>query len=71
MNWLKWYDNIIDIVLSIPRHLRSPKSEFGWKSYDQNTNHCAANLSPYGPYKNSYDPYAPYPKIQTELTTAV
>jgi hypothetical protein len=60
MHWLRLYDNHVYIVLNFPTHLRSFKSEFGWTSYDQNINHCAADPSPYGSYENPYDPYAPY-----------
>jgi hypothetical protein len=56
MDWLIWYDNLVEIVLIFPTYLRSPKSEFRWRIYDQNTNHCAADLSPYGSYGNAYDP---------------
>jgi hypothetical protein len=71
MNWLTWYDNLVEIVLRFPTHLRLSKSEFGWKNYNKNINYCAADPSPYGSYGNPYDPYAPYPEIRTELATTV
>jgi hypothetical protein len=71
MYWVRWYDNLVEIVLRFPTFLWSPKSEFGWISYDKNINHCAADPSPYGSYRNAYDPYASYPKIRTELATTV
>jgi hypothetical protein len=70
MEWLRWYINFVDIILSFLPHLRSSKSKFEWKSYGQNTNRCVADSTPYGPYRNPYDPYAPNPKIRTELAAA-
>jgi hypothetical protein len=51
-------------------HPTSPKSEIEWKSYGQNINRCATDSTPYGPYENLYDLYAPSLKIRTELAAA-
>jgi hypothetical protein len=70
MEWLRWYDNLIKIVLNFLMYLRSPKSELKWRNYGQNINRCIAVSTSYGPYRNSYDLYAPYQKIRTELAGA-
>jgi hypothetical protein len=61
MEWIRWYVNIVEIVLNFSTDLKSSKIEFGWENYDQNTNHCTIELSSYGPY-------APDPEIRTKMT---